>query len=103
LIEAGKDFGWGGEVSADAEGEEVGGVAGAGEDLAGDLEGAVADLDEDVGFEELGYQSGYWSLSAALVAERGTTYSCRTERRQTVERIGRRRWGGYDSLPQFSD
>lgn len=39
------------EKGAEAEGEEVGAVAWTREDIAGDLEVAVADLDEDLGFE----------------------------------------------------
>lgn len=53
-LEAGEGLVRGGEEGAEAEGEEVGGVARSGEDVAGDLEVAVSDLDADFGFEELG-------------------------------------------------
>jgi hypothetical protein len=58
-VQSGEDFAWGGEEGAEAECEEIGRVAWTGEDVAGDLKGAVADLDDDFGFEELRDESGY--------------------------------------------
>jgi hypothetical protein len=52
-IEAREDLAGGGEEGGEAEGEEVWRVAGAGEDVAGNLEVAGTDLDEDVGLEDL--------------------------------------------------
>jgi hypothetical protein len=45
----------GGEEGREAKGEEVGRVAGGGEDVFRDLEVPVSDLDEGFGLEELGY------------------------------------------------
>lgn len=76
-IEAGEDAGgWraGGGVEEDgeAEGEEVGGVADAGEDVARDLEVFAADLDDGFGVEELGDEVGYLRLSVKLSIWCGT-------------------------------
>lgn len=51
-----------GEEEAEAEGEEVGGVAWAGDDVAGDVEVAVPDLDGDSGLEELRGESGHYRV-----------------------------------------
>lgn len=50
-VEAGEELAWVGEEDGEPEGEEIGRVAGSGEDVARDLEMAFADLDEDLGFE----------------------------------------------------
>ncbi len=59
-VEAREDLFTGAEEYAEAEGEEVWGVAGRGEDVMGNLEVAVANLDEDFRGEELGYQTWYF-------------------------------------------
>lgn len=52
-LEAGEEVVGTGEEGSETEGEEVGGVAGVAEDVAGDLEFAMADGDEDALFVEL--------------------------------------------------
>lgn len=58
-VEAGEEVLGVGEEDGEAEGEEVGCVAGVGEDVAGDLELAVADGDEDGLLVELGDELRY--------------------------------------------
>ena len=58
-VEARKHFRWRREEVREPQGEEVGAVAGRGEDVTRDLEVAIADLDKDLGFEELLRQSRY--------------------------------------------
>lgn len=52
-VETGEDFAGRGEEDGEAQGEEVGGVSWAGEDVAGDLEMSVSDLYKYLGFEQL--------------------------------------------------
>lgn len=59
-IQTGEHFGRGGEEGTESEGEEVGGVAGTGEDVSWDLKVAVTDLNEYFGLEQLGHQPGHW-------------------------------------------
>jgi len=62
-VEAGEDVGGGVEEGGETEGEVVGGIADAGEDVARDLEVFAADLDDGFGVEELGNEAGDLRLS----------------------------------------
>lgn len=59
-IQPRENLGWGREKDGRAQGEEIRRVARPGEDVPGDLEMPVADLDEDLGFKELRYESWYY-------------------------------------------
>lgn len=61
-VEAGEDCRWGRKEGTEAEGEEVGGIARTGEDIARDSEVAIADLDGDFRFEQLGDEAGDFLL-----------------------------------------
>lgn len=61
-LEAGEEVVGAGEEGGEAEGEEVGGVAGVAEDVARDLEFAMADGDEDALLVELRNEFRYCSV-----------------------------------------
>lgn len=61
-LEAGEEVVGAGEEGGEAEGEEVGGVAGVAEDVAGDLEFAMADGDENALLVELRNEFRYCSV-----------------------------------------
>jgi hypothetical protein len=67
-IEAGEQVVRAGEEECVSEGEVVWGVARVGEDVARDLELAVADGDEDALLVELGYELGDWTALAIELA-----------------------------------
>lgn len=62
-VEAGENVGGSVEEGGETEGEVVGGIADAGEDVARDVEVFAADLDDGFGVEELGNEAGDFRLS----------------------------------------
>lgn len=69
-IQARENLGGGRKKDRKAQGEEIGRVAGPGEDVPRDLEMPVSDLDEDLGFKELRYESWYYLSQYAAAKDR---------------------------------
>lgn len=75
-----------GEIDRYVQTEEVGGVAGLGENVTGNLEGHPADEDVKVGFEELGDEFGHykvWSVFMQADDAGRDTHGYRTVHQQT--------------------